>query len=115
MFNRFPQRLAGLVGLFVLFTMSSVGKAAEPTTATVITVGEMCGGCVKNIQSRFDGVKGIASVRCDVESKSVTLRPEKGYRLSPRGLWIAMEKIGKTPVKLAGPGGVFTSKPEKSR
>lgn len=84
--------------------------ASKPT---VMTVKEMCGGCVKRITERFDGVEGIGNVSCDIDSKSVTVTAAEGYRLRPRGLWIIMDDIGKTPVKLVSPQGTFTSLPPK--
>lgn len=100
--------------LLAVFTITtSAAEAADPPKPTIITVGEMCGGCVKQIKKRFDNVKGIASVQCDVESKTVTMLPAKGYRLNPRNIWAGMEEIGKTPVKLVGPSGTYTSKPKE--
>ena len=92
---------------------ATTAEAASPKTPTVITVGGMCGGCVKKITARFDKIDGVAGVRCDVKKQMVTVGPEKGYVLSPRGLWEEMEKLGKPPKKLAGPQGVFTSKPKE--
>ncbi|MGH7126971.1 MAG: heavy-metal-associated domain-containing protein [Planctomycetaceae bacterium] len=87
-------------------------EAAE-STKTVITVGEMCGGCVKRITAKLEPMPGIADVRCDIETKRVFVTPEKDVALSPRGLWEAMESIGKTPKRLTGPSGTFTSKPKR--
>ncbi|MFH5802611.1 heavy-metal-associated domain-containing protein, partial [Alienimonas sp. DA493] len=68
-----------------------------PSAATVITVGEMCGGCVKRIEGKLKPVDAIAKVQCDVEKKTVTVLPKSGVKLSPKWLWEAMESIGKTP------------------
>jgi copper chaperone CopZ len=94
----------------VLF-VSPATAAEKEKTNTVMTVGEMCGGCVKKITKRFDGIEGIAKVQCSIEKKSVTLIPDKGVRLSPKGVWEIMESIGKTPTKMVTPDGTFTSKP----
>ena len=80
---------------------------------TTITVGEMCGGCVKQITAYFDKVKEVAKIKCDIETQSVVLFPAKDVRLSPVKLWEAMESIGKKPKKLVGPDGTFTTKPKK--
>ncbi|QDT10160.1 cation transporter [Planctomycetes bacterium K23_9] len=99
--------------LAVAVWFPSVASAAgTEKTNTLMTVGEMCGGCVKKINARFDGVTGIAKVQCSIEKKSVTLIPTKGVRLSPRGGWEIMESIGKTPKKMVTPVGTFTSKPK---
>lgn len=98
--------------VLAIASISSTATAAEKEAPTVITVGEMCGGCVKKITKRFDEIKGIDGVRCSVEKKSVTVVPEQGVRLSPRGLWEVMESIGKAPKKMVSPMGTFTEKPE---
>lgn len=54
----------------------------------------------------------IKDIRCDVKTRTVQVMPKTGKILSPRALWEAMEQIGKTPRKLAGPSGTFTSKPK---
>lgn len=111
----FFQRTGLVAGLALtaamMVTASQVSAAEAEKTNTVMAVSEMCGGCVKKVTKRFDGVKGIAEVRCSIEHQSVTLIPEEGVRLSPRGVWEAMEGIGKTPKKMVCPAGTFTSKP----
>jgi mercuric ion binding protein len=110
------RRIALSVGVALLAAavlFPSTASAAEKEKSNIVmTVGEMCGGCVKKITTRFDGVKGIAKVQCSVEKKSVTLIPDKGVRLSPKGVWKIMESIGKTPKKMVTPDGTFTSKPK---
>lgn len=114
---RFSRRLALtlLLGLAaaVPVAVSVAVSAAEPSPSTVITMGEMCGGCVKQITAKLQPMPGIAQVRCDMNTKSVTVVPQPGQTLSPRVLWESMEAIGKTPKKLAGPSGTFTAKPQK--
>ena len=106
--------VAGVVLMVAAVLTASVASSAErEKTRTVMTVGEMCGGCVKKITKRFDGVKGIAKVQCSIEKQSVTLIPKQGARLSPKGVWEIMESIGKTPTKMITPDGTYTSKPKK--
>ncbi len=110
-------RRSGLIAGSMLMTASvvtgSFASAAErEKTSTVMTVGEMCGGCVKKITKRFDGLEGIAKVQCSVEKQSVTLVPTPNVRLSPKAIWEIMESIGKTPKKMVSPDGTFTSKPK---
>lgn len=105
--------VAGLMLLAVSVFVSSPAQAADAEKSRIVmTVGEMCGGCVKNITKRFDGVEGIAKVQCSIEKRSVTLIPEQDVRLSPKGVWEIMESIGKTPKKMVTPNGTFTSKPK---
>lgn len=104
--------VAGLMLLAVsIFAHSPAQAASAEKTNIVMTVGEMCGGCVTKITKRFDGVAGVAKVQCSIEKKSVTLIPKKDVRLSPKGVWEIMESIGKTPKKMVTPTGTFTSKP----
>lgn len=104
-----------VVAVLVLGLAASV-QATEPTRATkntVITVSEMCGGCVKRITAKLEKMEDIHDIKCDVKAKTVAVVPEKDKTLSPRALWEAMDEIGKTPTKLTGPSGTFTSKPKK--
>jgi copper chaperone CopZ len=73
----------------------------------------MCGGCVKNMTAKLEPMPNVGSIASDVKAKTITVTPKPGKVLSPRALWEAMEDIGKTPAKLAGPTGTFTSKPTK--
>ncbi len=105
--------VAGLMLVAVSIFASSPAQAAGVEKSNIVmTVGEMCGGCVKKITKRFDGVEGIAKVRCSLEKQSVTLIPEPNVRLLPKGVWELMESIGKTPKKMVTPDGTFTSKPK---
>jgi copper chaperone CopZ len=111
MLNVLSRSIASAALLLLVVTATNPVEAADTTTATVITVGEMCGGCVKKINAKFENVNGIGSVSCDIPTKTVTLTPASGYRLKPRVLWEMMDEIGKTPTKLVGPNGTFTEKP----
>lgn len=108
-------RSSVLGALVLLLAAAVVAEAAESAkkTNTVITVGEMCGGCVKRITAALEKMPDINDIKCDVKTKTVTVTPKKGKTLSPRALWEEMEKIGKRPTKLVGPSGTYTSKPKK--
>jgi mercuric ion binding protein len=107
----FPVLFA-ILALAVSVPSSEAALFADKT-ATVVEVSEMCGGCVKKITQRFEKVTDVASIKCDIPSKSVTITPKASVTLSPKTLWEIMDEIGKTPVKLAGPSGTFTAKPTK--
>ncbi|MBB3206114.1 copper chaperone CopZ [Rhodopirellula rubra] len=105
--------LSGVLLLGAMLGPFSSARAAEPKSQNIMmTVGEMCGGCVKKITKRFDDVDEVAKVDCSIEKKSVTLVPRDNVRLSPKGIWEIMEGIGKTPKKMVTPDGTFTSKPK---
>ncbi|QDT04992.1 Heavy-metal-associated domain protein [Rubripirellula lacrimiformis] len=110
-------RSTGLVAGLVLLAVSVFGHPSAQAADTkkseiVMTVGEMCGGCVKKITKRFEGVEGVAKLQCSIEKKSVVLTPKPNVRFSPKGVWEIMESIGKTPTKMITPSGTFTSKPK---
>lgn len=105
---------AGLALLTALFTSPTIAFAQETEKVnTVMTVSEMCGGCVNKITKRFEGVEGIEKVTCDIASQKVTVVPKQGISLSPRGVWEIMEEIQKAPKKMVCPSGTFTAKPKQ--
>ena len=115
MLNWFPKSgvIASVLFLAAALLSPSMASAADAKKSnTVITVGEMCGGCVKKITKRFDSVRQVAKVECSIEKKSVTLIPKPDVRLSPKEIWEIMAGIGKTPKKMVTPEGTFTAKPK---
>tara|TARA_E500000305_G_C4008129_1_gene231165 strand:+ start:1274 stop:1615 length:342 start_codon:yes stop_codon:yes gene_type:complete len=104
--------LALFAGLLILTTPDLV-LAGEPVRPTVVHVDEMCGGCVKKVHRRFDDDEKIGRVNCNVDEKTVTFYPVKEKSFTARYLWVEMDEIGKTPIKLVGPEGTFSSKPGK--
>lgn len=102
------------VGLLVgsVSLSDKIAQAAESDGRIVMTVDEMCGGCVKKITKRFDEVKNVAKVSCNTEEKTVAVFPKGNAKLSPKSVWEIMEEIGKTPKKMVTPTGTFTSKPK---
>lgn len=102
------------VGVIACATGLKLTSAAESKSENqiVMTVEEMCGGCVKKITKRFDDVKNVAKVSCSTEEKTVTVFPKDDAKLSPKAVWEIMEEIGKTPKKMVVQSGTFTSKPK---
>lgn len=98
------------VALVAVLLPALSGAAEKQSVTTTVTVGEMCGGCVKRITAHFETVKEVAEVQCDIKTKAVVLFPAKNVRLSPRMIWETMESIGKEPKKLVSPDGPFPSK-----
>jgi copper chaperone CopZ len=98
--------------MLLIAAQRDVFAAPPASKSTVITVGEMCGGCVKQINAKLKTIPEIAKVECDLNTKSVTITPKPEVTLSPKMLWETFDSIGKTPVKLTGPDGTFTSKPK---
>ena len=106
-------------GLLLVIAAMVVGMAAGKTSAadapksTVMTVGEMCSGCVKKITARLEKMPGVAKIECDIAKKTVTVTPALGKDVTALALWDAMSEIGKTPKKMASPSGTFAAEPEE--
>jgi len=110
--NQIQRKCArALIALASVFSFVTSVQAEQPLT-TVVTVREMCGGCVKSINARLKDLPGVAKVTCDTKAKTVTIVPLANMTVSSRELWKAMAEIGKTPVKLSGPQGTFTAEPK---
>ena len=108
----FKKTLAAAVLTVLAISAATLVEAAD-SAKTVLTIrGEMCGDCVKKIKAKLAENSAIGDVQCELKTKTVTITPERGQRLSPRGLWEAMESIGKSPKLLVGPSGTFTAKPK---
>lgn len=103
-----------VVLLTAVAAMFGVGftHAAEPPKTTVMTVGEMCGGCVKKITARLEKMPDVGKIECDIPAKTVTVTAKAGKTLSAATVWDAMVEIGKTPKKLVGPSGTYTVRPK---
>ncbi len=110
--NKLVRRSVLFVFMASVWSVVATVHAVEKNQATVITVEEMCGGCVTKITKHFAGVKDISDLKCDIKTKTATFTPRKDTELSPLKLWEEMDGIGKTPKKLVGPSGTFTSKPK---
>lgn len=103
--------------LVLVASAHNVGWAAtdaKSTTKTTITLKVLsCEGCAKRVREKLTAVSGVSEVKTDLKAKSATITPEGDSTPSPKQLWEAVEEAGKTPVKLDGPDGTFTSKPKK--
>ena len=94
-----------------LFLLTHHIQAADPPVTTV-TIPEMdCESCAKKVGGKLAEVSGVAKVEYDVKSRIIKVTPKTGTSLSPKALWEAVQKGGKDPSKLEGPGGTHTKKP----
>lgn len=96
----------------ILALGTNIAQAADAQT-TVISVDEMCSGCVRSITQRLKRMPDVSTVKCNMATKTVTITPKSGKTLSPRTLWNAMQGVGSPPKKLVGPSGTFMSKPKE--
>jgi copper chaperone CopZ len=98
----------------VVALLAGAWQAAEASDPkpTTITIPEMdCPSCAKKIADKVAKVDGVAKAEADVKTKTIKVTPKVGVVPSPKGLWEAVEKSDKTPTRLEGPSGVFTTKP----
>jgi copper chaperone CopZ len=85
---------------------------AEEVQQTAILIGNMhCTECAKKIARGLYAVPGVVGVIADVKTNLAHVTPQKTKQPSPRALWEAIELAKFQPVKLVGPYGTFTSKP----
>ena len=106
--NCWKQVAAALVAL----TVGGNLQAADPVPTTITVPDMHCGGCATKVAARLSEVTGVAKVQTDLQAKKTVVTPKAQTVLSPRALWEAVEKAGKQPTKLEGPGGTFTAKPQ---
>lgn len=108
---RFTGLTLALCGLICLASNDVQASDAKQTT---ISVSDMhCGGCAKKLATAMSKVAGVSKAETDLEAKTVKITPKAQSTVSPKSLWEAVESAGKTPTKLEGPNGSFTTKPTK--
>jgi copper chaperone CopZ len=110
------MRTTALLGVGVLALAAlCLTQAAAQTSAkqTVITIEDLdCPTCAKVVEKAVAKVKGVHSVKTDVEKQTATVTPsDSGTTLSVKELWEAVESAGFKPTKLEGPSGTYTAKP----
>lgn len=54
----------------------------------------------------------MAKVEANVKAKTLTVTPKPQAVVSPRALWETVEKNNDKPLKIEGPSGTFTAKPQ---
>ena len=92
--------------------IGSAADAADATTTDIEVEGMHCPACAKKIVARLMTVPGVADVQTEVTEGVLLVTPKPQKAPSARAMWEAVEKAGYKPIKLAGPGGVFTTKPK---
>lgn len=102
-----------LVAVVALPSSLVVSASGASPDATVVSVKKLCPTCGKKIVQKLEQLPETQSASMNVEQKLVKVVAKPGQNLSPRLIWETVEKGGEQPVKLQGPAGTFTSKPEK--
>lgn len=86
---------------------------AEEAVYTEIAVEKMCcKGCAQKIASKLYTVRGVKEVRVNIPQKKVYVYPTQSANLSPKAVWEAVVAGKDNPLRLAGPQGTFTQKPQ---
>ena len=95
-----------------VFALAGTAGAVDPTSTT-ISIPEMhCAGCAKKVATKLTTLTGVAKAEADMKTKTITVTPKAGAVLSPKAVWEAVEQTEEVPVKLSGPSGTFTKKPQ---
>jgi Cu+-exporting ATPase len=96
-----------------LAVLTPLAAAKSPKDATVVTVKKLCPTCGKKIAQKLEQIPQVASASINVEQRLVQVAAMPGQVLSPRLIWELVEKGGEQPVKLQGPSGTLTTKPQQ--
>jgi Cu+-exporting ATPase len=86
---------------------------AGESARTTVTVERLCEGCAAKIQARLKKMPGVESTAANVKAKTIAVTAQPRATLSPRSLWEAIENSGERPLRLEGPSGTFTAKPQR--
>jgi copper chaperone CopZ len=85
-------------------------KLQRAPQETAIYVSDMhCAGCAKKIAGRLYRLKGVMKVRTDVAADLAIVTPQAKKTIDPKAAWAAVQAVGKHPVKLVGPHGVYVA------
>ncbi|MCA9124512.1 MAG: heavy-metal-associated domain-containing protein [Planctomycetaceae bacterium] len=110
------KHLTSLLALFAvtLMTATATLQAEQPKVRTTIVVkGMHCQSCANKLIKKLNAVPGVRASNADAERGLAVADAKDAQQLpSPKAQWEAVEQAGYTPVKLIGPLGTFTKKPD---
>ena len=110
----FVTRIVSVAALvWTVAILAPLAVAASPKDSTVVTVKTLCPTCGKKIVQKLQQMPQVAGASIDVEHRLVQVSAKPGQILSPRLVWEIVEKGGEQPIKLQGPSGTFTAKPQQ--
>lgn len=101
-----------VVALSACGIFSNRASAAEPTYTTIFVDDMHCNSCAKKIAAQLYAVPGVVEVRADVDKGAAYVVPQKRRAPSSRLMWEAVEKAGFKTIKMIGPGGSYSKKPQ---
>lgn len=112
--NRTMSRRQALGAMLFGALSATTAQAANNSAMTVIQVSDMhCANCAGKIARKLYTVPGVVQVKTNLKAHSAYVTPQRGRQPSPKALWEAVEIAGFVPVRLEGPHGLFTSKPQQ--
>ena len=114
-YSSYPIRRSGfaLIVLCLFCFANSVLYAQDKTPVLVVVSvdGMSCAGCAKKVGEAVAKVEGVESAIADAATKTLKYTVKADKKVSPKGVWEAVEKSGYTPTKIEGPDGKFEKKP----
>lgn len=93
--------------------LSATAWGGPPEGATLVSVKSLCPVCGKKIVQKLEQLPQTQSASINVDQRIVQVVAKPGHTLSPRQIWEIVEKGGEQPVRLQGPSGTFTTKPQR--
>jgi copper chaperone CopZ len=100
-----------MLGLMAASLLPQVARAADTRTTTIQIQNMHCPACAQKIANKLYAVPSVVSVKTNHTAGTAVVQPSQTKDASPRAMWEAVEKAGFKPVKLTGPSGVYTAKP----
>jgi len=100
-----------LLAMGATLVVGEMAEAQEVQQTAILISNMHCTDCAKKIARGLYAVPGVVGVIADVKTNLAHITPQKTKQPSPRALWEAIELAKFQPVKLVGPYGTFTSKP----
>jgi len=97
---------------FVLLCGLVHAAFAAPPVHTVVTVKALCPNCGKKIVAKLSELPNVEGASLNLEKRAIYVRCTAGTSVSPRAIWETVERGGELPIRLDGPHGSFTAKPQ---
>lgn len=112
MHKRFITTLALFAAALISSTATLQAEQAKYRT-TIVVKGMHCQSCANKLVKNLNAVPGVRASNADAKKGLAVADPKDTQRLpSPKAQWEAIEKAGYKPLKLVGPFGTFTKKPD---
>lgn len=110
-----PRQHFAIIFLFMIGCVAVSPATADGPTQdpTIVTVKKLCPTCGKRILEKLSELPQVKAATMDLKERTFRVRCEPGSEVSPRAVWETIERGGEQPVRLDGPAGTFTTKPQR--